>query len=246
MIPVQFGRLDHMMFGVFTPAVGKRLRRGAVICNPWGVEAMRAHRSIRMLADILSRGGIDVLRFDYFGTGDSFGNGLTGSLEDWCSDTEMAVDELLNTAGVRKAALIGLRLGGYVSAVAASRLTRHVDRLVLWDPVVEGGAYLAELLHRRHSAETQAVFEVSGYPMPEEFQQELRTVRLAGLPARDIPVLAALSANNAQQSLTDLGGASLTMEVRESAACWLEESDFGAGAVPIELLQAIGLWLKQK
>ncbi|PZN27983.1 MAG: hypothetical protein DIU71_16660 [Proteobacteria bacterium] len=244
MMPIQFGRADRIMYGVFTPAVGKRLRRGVVLCNPLGVEAMRAHRSIRMLADVLARAGFDVLRFDYFGTGDSFGDGLSGSLEDWCADTELAVDELAEMAGVRKIALVGLRLGAYVAAVCAARLTRRIDRLVLWDAVVDGSAYLDELMLRGSANDRHEVLEVGGYPVPQRLQQELRTVRFDGLPGRDMPVLAAWSERHDENVLREVMAGTLTSEVRESPACWLEENDFGAGAVPMDLLQTIGAWLK--
>lgn len=253
MVPVQFGRSDHVMLGVFNPALGRRLRRGAVICNPWGVEASRAHRSIRALADLLARHGMDVLRFDYFGTGDSAGDGLSGSLEDWVDDARWAVEELLSTAGVSRVALIGLRLGAYVAAVTASRATDTVDRLVLWDPVVDGADYLTQLQASRRSPDAghgledvnSGVEEVSGYPLPAAFQNALRGARLAELPGRDLPTLVALSAGDAQASLRELGARSLEVVVHESPGCWLEERDFGAGAIPVELLKAIGAWLTQ-
>jgi uncharacterized protein len=244
MVPVHFGRSDRVMFGMFTPAAGKRVRRGAVICNPWGVEAIRAHRSIKALADNLSRLGVDVFRFDYFGTGDSFGDGLSGSLDDWCSDTEQAMDELMSMAGVRKVALIGLRLGAHVAAAVSTSRKREVDRLVLWDPVVNGASYLEDLKQRKN-AEAEGVLEMGGYVMSKDFEHQLREAMLDGVAGIRTPVLLALSTAEQLTAYTVPEGVPLTTEVKEGPACWLEERDFGAGAVPVELLRTIGAWVAQ-
>src|ERR1700755_3241688 len=42
-----------------------------LICNPFGYEALCAHRALRVLAERAALAGAHVLRFDYRGTGDS-------------------------------------------------------------------------------------------------------------------------------------------------------------------------------
>jgi hypothetical protein len=63
-VPVTFAGC----FGWLHPAPG---RRGVVLCNAWGQEALCAHRSWRLLAMDLAAAGLPTLRFDYPGTGDS-------------------------------------------------------------------------------------------------------------------------------------------------------------------------------
>ena len=75
MTPLYFGERTRRLFGVYTPAhAAGRPARGVVLCHPWGQEYLHAHRSLRKLGDLLAAAGFDVLRFDYFGTGDSAGD----------------------------------------------------------------------------------------------------------------------------------------------------------------------------
>ena len=46
-------------------------RVGIVLCNPFGYEAVCAHRTLRYAATVLGANGYPTLRFDYPGTGDS-------------------------------------------------------------------------------------------------------------------------------------------------------------------------------
>jgi pimeloyl-ACP methyl ester carboxylesterase len=205
---------------------------------------MRANRSIKQLGDLLSRAGFDVLRFDYFGTGDSFGDGLGSSLAEWLEDAEYAVEELMGTAGIRRVAIVGLRLGAYVAASTASALRGRIERVVLWDPVVDGGAYLDELLARNDADPASPFAEVGGYPLPATFQEQLRGVDLTALRLGRTPVLMACSAEVTQIDADAVDWEALSFERRASPGCWTEERDFGAGAVPVELLQAVTSWLE--
>lgn len=143
--PFYFGRPDTPLLGAYHPPRGRGpFRRGVVLCYPMGAEYMRAHQTFRWLASLLTENGLHVLRFDYFGTGDSSGQGEDGSPEQWLDDIGSAVDELKATTGIREVSLMGLRLGGTLAAVHASRRT-DLDRVVLWDPVVFGATHVAKL-----------------------------------------------------------------------------------------------------
>ena len=77
MTPIQFGPADRRLFGLLQPAQGNATRTGVVLCNPMGQEAVRVHRMYRVLADRLNRAGLHVLRFDWFGSGDSAGDAVS-------------------------------------------------------------------------------------------------------------------------------------------------------------------------
>lgn len=123
-----------------------RLRRrsaAVLLCNPMGEEAARAHRLYRVLATQLERAGYAAQRFDFFGTGDSGGESSDFDIAACQADIELAAAELVRRSGVNRLVLVGLRLGATLAALASERLCpRH---LVLWDPVVDGAAYLREL-----------------------------------------------------------------------------------------------------
>lgn len=141
-----FGSSDRPLFGVYHPPAERPVRRaGVLICNALGREYLRTHRTLRQLAIRLTEAGYHVLRFDYSGTGDSAGRGGDATLRRWEEDADLAADELEAIGGVRRIRVVGVRLGGAVAATLAADRS-DVDDLALWDPVVRGDRYLAEVL----------------------------------------------------------------------------------------------------
>jgi pimeloyl-ACP methyl ester carboxylesterase len=144
MQPFYFGTSQKQLFGVYHAAeAGSSKRPGVVMCYPMGHEYLRAHRAFRNLAATLAAQGFHVLRFDYYGTGDSAGDGAEATVEQCLSDTAAAVDELKDIAGSSSVSLLGLRLGGAIATMAATG-RRDIDQVLLWDPVLDGSAYVAE------------------------------------------------------------------------------------------------------
>ena len=193
MTPLYFGSGRRTLFGLYHPPGGHPARAtGVVICNPFGHEAIRAHRALRQLARLLARARFHVLRFDYYGTSDSAGDGAEVSMADWLEDIATATDELKDTAGVARVSWVGLRYGATLALAAAVKNGRRdLDSLVLWDPIVDGSAYLRELAET-HVAYLRAELpegtkipapdgrEAVGFPLPTELRREIEAVDLAG------------------------------------------------------------------
>jgi pimeloyl-ACP methyl ester carboxylesterase len=150
-----FGHPESPLFGVCHAARGRKTRaslrsretavRAALICPPIGQEYIRTHWCLRLLAKQLARVGVDVLRMDYHGIGDSFGiPEQIHSLADWTRNIEQAIDHLKEASGAQTVMLIGQRLGGTLATRVASRRP-DVNSLVLWEPIVDGQDYLNEL-----------------------------------------------------------------------------------------------------
>lgn len=241
MNPLLFGSRARQLFGLHLPAAGRRQRRGAVLCSPWGQEYLRSHRSLKLLGDRLAQTGHDVLRFDYYGSGDSAGAEEEFSLEGCVDDAEAAVREVQDLARVRRVTLVGLRLGAAVAAAAAGRL-RGVDRLVLWDPVTDGASYVDGL--RWQSPGKDDI--VDGYPLTPSLASEMEAVDQETFAASPDEVLLIVSEERDEhetlkRSLSG-GERSVDFELRPNPRCWVEEADFGAGAVPVDVLQAIAGW----
>jgi uncharacterized protein len=141
-----FGSSARQLFGAYhAPPPSVAGRGAAVLCSPWGMESLACYRVLRRLAQRLSSSGYHVLRFDYYGTGDSAGERTDGDLTSWCADASIAVDELRDLSGCSTVASLGVRLG----AVVAWRLAlarQDVRTVVMWDPVVNGGDYVKELI----------------------------------------------------------------------------------------------------
>lgn len=134
---LSLGTARRRLFALHDPAVlaARAMPRAAVICNPGGAELVHAHRSLRHLALRLSRRGFHVLRFDYYGTGDSEGEDGEADPAGMQQDTEFALEAARDIAGVAQVALIGLRLGAGIAAQASLRRSGEVESLVLWDPL---------------------------------------------------------------------------------------------------------------
>lgn len=136
MIPMLIGDSARPLHAVLTAASGRRQRRAAVFCAPFGAEYVRSHRTARMLAQRLAAAGVDTLRFDYYGTGDSSGEDHEFSADGAVEDALVAIDEARDLGKARHVTLVGLRQGAQVALRAAAHV-RAVDRLVLWDPLIE-------------------------------------------------------------------------------------------------------------
>lgn len=139
--PFYFGP-EEALFGIYHAAAD--LARGsALLCPPLGQDMIRSHRFYRQLADSLALQGIAVLRFDYYGSGDSAGD--SGDL-DWTrcvADTACAANELRARSGCTRLIGFGARLGGSIALSAATGA--RFSELLLWDPVMDGGAHVAQL-----------------------------------------------------------------------------------------------------
>lgn len=146
MSPFRFPGGSGALFGVFHAAdPGVRTGRAVLLCNPFGQEAVRSQRVFRVLADRFARTGCATLRFDYFGTGDSDGDDADASLDTWCADILRADAVLRERTGSSRSCWLGLRLGATLAALASARTVAPPERLILWDPIVDGRAWLDAL-----------------------------------------------------------------------------------------------------
>jgi uncharacterized protein len=260
MTPLFFGTGARRLFGIYEPGrSGSRAPRAAVLCYPWGQEYIRAHRSMRRLANMLAATGRDALRFDYFGTGDSAGDMIDADLAGWESDIETAMDEVKDTSGAPRVALLGLRLGGALAARVAVKRQKDVEALVLWDPVISGRQYLQEL----HSMETSIALtppaqrpsesggghEILGFPLTTAMAAEIEALDLLsivpGLPNRTLTIGSrpSLSYDDLASALRQRPDNPPVIENILYPPAWLEDRDTGAGAIPVKALQRIIQWL---
>ncbi len=158
MTPLRFTRGHRELFALHMPAhPALSLARGVVLCNPFGQEAIRAHRFYRALGLRLAEAGLDVLRFDYYGSGDSGGNDGEFDLDGAVLDTIAAAGLLRRHSGAQDISFIGLRLGASIAWLASRQLPAGSTRLVLIEPVTDGVAYL-ESLRAAHARTLRQIF----------------------------------------------------------------------------------------
>jgi pimeloyl-ACP methyl ester carboxylesterase len=252
MNPILFGSAPRSLFGLYRPPVAEAARTtGIVLCYPFGQEYMRAHRAFRQLSSLLSRAGFHTLRFDYCGTGDSALDATEVTMSQWVEDARTAADELIDTAGVPCVGFVGLRLGGAIAALAAAGRA-DVRSVALWDPVVKGDRYLAELLadrsdshgHSRLSASDDGVVGATGFPLTPAFRHELGALDLlscappAGRSSRFIVT------SNHHPDYDALGthesaGVRTILRTLPTRGDWSDVDDYGGALIPVALIQAI-------
>ncbi len=166
--PMMFGSAQRQLFGIMHPGRGDGDHRIAVLlCSPFGLEAIRSRRTFRVLAERLARAGHSVLRFDYFGTGDSAGEDQDVTLDGWGNDIEVASRTLMSEAPGLPIVWVGLGLGATAAWLTARRIQQPPRRLLLWEPVIDGPGYI-ETLRRRHQDLVGSIAKPSAVSRPTD------------------------------------------------------------------------------
>ncbi len=140
-LPFFFGDRNEL-FGIYH-AAARTAGKAVLLCAPLGQDQIRCHRLYRQLAHALASAGMPVLRFDCYGCGDSLGESAEVRWDRCISDTVTAANELRARSGIDHVVAFGARLGGSL-ALAAASAARLAD-VIVWDPVVDGHAYVATL-----------------------------------------------------------------------------------------------------
>ena len=199
--PFHFGPATRALFGWYHPPRAEvSLGVGIVLCNTLGKESIgAAPRILLLLAERLAEAGFAVLRFDFYGTGDSAGDssgkdGGSDRVATWLEDIDLAIEELRARGAIGKIGLVGLRLGGTLAMAAAARRC-DVDSLVLWNPYFNGKKYVTETT-RQHKA-FEALLDVP---------RKLKEIEVDGREALGFFLSAATLAELEKIDLLALGG----------------------------------------
>lgn len=227
-----------------------------MLCNPFGEEAIRAHRMYRVLAMQLARLGYPALRFDYSCSGDSLGDSDQASLQGWVADVGDAVAAAREKTGAQRVVVIGLRLGASVAALALEREPGLGNHLILWDPVIDGAGYLAELAHahRRHleselpeqgeSVRSLSVppAEVLGHPLSPQFAEALRQLELTELrwPVEHLSVISTQDPDRVRPLRERLSTHPQCEWLGLTAsAAWNSDAALNDAVVPMDVLETV-------
>ena len=265
--PFFFPVADQELFGILHRPTIAPNGSGFVFCHPFAEEKLWAHRVyVRLARDFAAR-GYTVLRFDHRGHGDSDGEFQESSVATHLRDIEAAVGRLREACpGLKDVGLLGLRLGGTFAALSAERLP-GIDRLVLWDPVVDGGRYMQEVLRSNLTSQLAAYgkvmqdrkalvesladgkpITVDGYELGRGFYEQASAINLlSGSPAFKGDILILQVGKPGQPARKDLlalrehyPGAALELCVEEPF--WREIKHFYARAE--QLSAATFAWLE--
>lgn len=231
-----------------------------MICQPVGHEYVNSHRALRELAGRLCDRGFPVLRFDYYGCGDSSGEAEDAAISQWLDDISVALKEVRHRTGIDQVCIVGLRLGGTL-ALMSSMQHREIDSLLLWDPIINGKAYLNELqlLQKemlrcrpkpRYRAKPQDYTEVVGFPFPHLLNEQLQALDLLAMDARPVHNILMLQSyaaplGNSLRRRLSHSQAGLEYKEIQASPTWQPTSD-GSLQVPYAVLQTAISWISNK
>ena len=260
--PLYFGPSTKPLFGCYyAPLAGVTRDCGVVLCYPMGEEYIRFHRACRELALRLSNVGFRVLRFDFYGCGDSGGRFDQASTGQWLTDLDTAIRDMRRGCGVTKVCLVGLRLGGTLSIMAGSG-RQDIDGMVLWDPVINGIAHIEELTTLHHKMLQYAHVkpkrlmtdgkqaEILGFPLADSLIQDLESIDLLAIrhkPANNILVIESneeVGQERLAQHLRGVG-AHVAYQQHPSPQIWVWTEDVIRILVPHPILEATVSWISE-
>lgn len=258
--PVYFGSSRELFGCLHAPASPQRTGRAVLICPPIAAEYVRCHRPLRLLAAMLASAGLPVLRFDYFGTGDSLGDIEDASLDRWLDDIAQAVRYLRGRTRAMQIALVGVRIGA--SLAARFHFERESLReLVLWDPVVKGqrfvdklreqSAHHASWMQEVHGERPESVppdgpLDLFGFRFSRPLLDELSSLSLTSVQGEGRGRVMILddedgAATGELASLLQRGNADVRYEQTGGPKVWMNEPH--QGIVPLQSLKRVTGWL---
>ncbi len=264
MTPISFGSSARRLFGLFYAAESPRPQKSAVLfCPPFGHEAIRSHRLMRVLTERLCRDGHDVMRFDYFGTGDSLGDDEDGDIAGWTVDLRTAHAELKRRSPGAHVTWLGARLGATLAVLASQVPAADVRRLLLWDPIVDGGNYLKVLREKHVEAMEHRYFvpdpawrkqlatdalaftqEAIGFAISARLREQLIALHPDGLaltPSADVRIVAPSTdaAVDAWVKGQAAAGAKLARVALDHQLVWTSDPEPYSAMVPPEVVRSL-------
>jgi exosortase A-associated hydrolase 2 len=132
--------------------LGKMPERAVIYFPPFAEEMNKARRMMTLMSHRAALLGYGVLSIDLFGTGDSEGDFSDARWEIWLDDMAQAI-HWLKMQGIKRFVFIGLRLGAILALDCTRLFTDNVDRIIIWQPTVNGKHFMTQFLRLRMAAD---------------------------------------------------------------------------------------------
>lgn len=172
----EFGYLsggDEQIYCVRHAPIGHRVGQ-VLLAGCYAFSRERAYISWVRWARFLARHGLEVLRFDYRGSGESTGNFVEMDFDAWLEDTRCCARWLRDQGGGCPLVLHGFELGALLTCRVFSQGIG--DALLAWSPPASLRVMLCQALHmhriQRYTMRTQA-----SRAGAEDFRAELEAGR---------------------------------------------------------------------
>jgi uncharacterized protein len=246
MEPYYFGPGGDRLFGCYHRGHGAAPRRAVVLCQPMGHEYMACYRAMRQTAARLADAGVPAFRFDFYGAGDSPGASDEGRPSRWIADVTRAADEIRRRERDADVMLLGWRFGATLALLSRQQDRTPPQALILWDPIVNGAAYLDELAREHAARFGGSADEVLGFPMSRALRDEVKQVDLLEVTAaarRVLIVETAGAAADLEAFASRLASLGAAVERRTVAGPPIWHAPNKA-AVPAHAVQSIVAWTR--
>ena len=190
-----------------TPSPNKKCLGGLIYVHPFGEEMNKSRRMVALQARVFAAMGFGVLQIDLFGCGDSQGEFVNARWDIWKQNLEVARNWLEKhiTAPI---SLWGLRLGALLALDFARSSKKKIEKIILWQPVINGELFLTQFLRLQVANEmldstnekntgTKALrnslaagerIEVAGYELAYELTRVIEDLRAINLMVSEVPV----------------------------------------------------------
>ena len=164
----------------YPPANLATCRGGIIYIAAFAEEMNKARRMAAIQARSLAACGYGVLVIDLYGCGDSSGELKNADWDIWKADVLLAI-KVLGEKINAPVSLCGLRLGALMALDIAREPSQQLEKIVLWQPVLQASSYLNQFFRLRLASDMlgkkeDAVTNKSVRQMLEEGQ----TVEVAG------------------------------------------------------------------
>ena len=256
MEPTYFGSKDNPLFGVYHAPLNQNTQPSAVlICYPTFQEYIRSHRALKYLSDKLSKSGCHVFRFDYMCTGDSSGELTDANIDVWKKNITEAAEELRELSGINNISVVSLRMGGLLTSISG---LKNIDKLIMWDSVLDGDAYLSSLLmmHKdmlsdldrfpvvRKDKPIKGFTELLGFTLPDELFNDIKATKFSNdivSSAKNISFICSEEDNSIKIYSNEFSESGLSVEyqVIEDDGDWLDLSRIEETLIPNKIINHI-------
>jgi alpha/beta superfamily hydrolase len=252
--PFFFDSDGMSLFGAYHAPSGTARRSAVVVCPPWGPDYVRTHRGLRQLAIRLAERGFPALRFDLSGCGDSAGGSSDCDVDRWRRDVAAAVEVARARSGAEQVCLTGFRIGATLAAEVAVQRD-DVSSLVLWEPALDGGRFVEDLLARHRvrmhtypvlaTAEELSEPQALGAPLGERLREQLAALdllTLGPLLGRNVLIVEASVDPGAARFRERLEAGGATVEVIQAPAPAASGDFLYRIVVPHATIETIVAW----
>lgn len=202
------------LFAVYWPPASGIVTKAIVHVPAFAEEMNKSRRMVALQAKAFAKQGYAVLVLDLFGTGDSVGDFGEATWQIWLQNIDTGID-WLKQQGAQSIALWGLRTGVLLAMDFATCRQQPIERLIAWQPVVNGDVFITQFLRlrvvaammdssaprektsdlKRQLLEGQAI-EVAGYLLNPDLinpLMALRADRLTGQAVKEMAIFEVVS-----------------------------------------------------